>query len=216
MIKNICKWCGKSFLSVARKDICDSNDCLKKEHLKWLDGSGYKIDFRDIPNKYTTTGNWECAFSFKGVVDFFFSEDKGGWKKDTQPPFQRELVWSEEQKIGWVEHILKGGKSASVFYCNAPSWNGRRQDGKWNDYLQLIDGQQRLSAVKDFVEGKLKVFGKFYYKDIFLRAHSPLRINVNDLQTDKEVLNLYLEMNSGGTNHTKEELEKVQNMIKGL
>lgn len=39
---------------------------------------------------------------------------------------------------------------------------------------------------------------------------------VNDLQTEKEVLQWYVDMNSGGTPHTNDEIERVKKMIQEL
>ena len=41
-------------------------------------------------------------------------------------------------------------------------------------------------------------------------------LNVNDLKTEKEVLQWYVDMNAGGTPHTNEEIERVKRMIKEL
>ncbi len=41
-------------------------------------------------------------------------------------------------------------------------------------------------------------------------------LNVNDLKTEKEVLQWYVDMNAGGTPHTSEEIEKVKRMIEQL
>ena len=41
-------------------------------------------------------------------------------------------------------------------------------------------------------------------------------LNVNDLKTEKEVLQWYVDMNVGGTPHTDEEIEKVKKMIQEL
>ena len=43
-----------------------------------------------------------------------------------------------------------------------------------------------------------------------------LLFNVNNLKTKKEVLKWYLEMNTGGTVHTKDELNKVKGMLESL
>lgn len=40
-----------------------------------------------------------------------------------------------------------------------------------------------------------------------------LRINVNDLKTRDEVLQWYIDINAGGTPHTKEEIERVRAML---
>ena len=41
-------------------------------------------------------------------------------------------------------------------------------------------------------------------------------VNVNDLQTKREVLQWYIEMNSGGTPHTEAEIERVKKLMEGL
>lgn len=41
-------------------------------------------------------------------------------------------------------------------------------------------------------------------------------LNVNDLKTEKEVLQWYVDMNSGGTPHTNDEIERVKKMIQEL
>ena len=41
-------------------------------------------------------------------------------------------------------------------------------------------------------------------------------LNVNDLKTEKEVLQWYVDMNSGGTPHSNEEIERVKKMIREL
>lgn len=40
-----------------------------------------------------------------------------------------------------------------------------------------------------------------------------ITIHVNDLQTEKDVLQWYVEMNEGGTPHTEEEIQRVKDMI---
>lgn len=41
-------------------------------------------------------------------------------------------------------------------------------------------------------------------------------LNVNDLKTEKEVLQWYVDVNSGGTPHTNEEIERVKKMIQEI
>ena len=41
-------------------------------------------------------------------------------------------------------------------------------------------------------------------------------MNVNDLQTKEEVLKWYLQVNDGGTPHSKEEIDKVKQMIEEI
>lgn len=41
-------------------------------------------------------------------------------------------------------------------------------------------------------------------------------LNVNNLKSEKEVLQWYIDMNAGGTPHTNEEIERVEKMIEEL
>lgn len=38
-------------------------------------------------------------------------------------------------------------------------------------------------------------------------------LNVNNLKSEKEVLQWYIDMNAGGTPHTSKEIERVKKMI---
>lgn len=41
-------------------------------------------------------------------------------------------------------------------------------------------------------------------------------LNVNNLKSEKEVLQWYVDMNAGGTPHASEEIERVKKMIEEL
>ena len=43
--------------------------------------------------------------------------------------------------------------------------------------------------------------------------HITLKVHINNLKTKKEVLTWYLEMNTGGTVHTDDELDRVRKML---
>ena len=128
------------------------------------------------------------------------------------PDFQRGHVWNEEQQIAYVEFLLKGGKSGRDFYFN---WNK-----KTNDYV-CVDGLQRTTALEKFVNGEIKVFNQYFKEFGFTGREAggqPLpeyKVNIytNNLNDEKEILEWYIDMNSGGTPHTEEEIERVKKMI---
>ena len=76
---------------------------------------------------------------------------------------------------------------------------------------------QRITAVTRFLKNEIKAYGS-YYKDF--EDKIPLSVdlifNVNDLKSEKEVLQWYVDMNAGGTPHTNEEIERVKQMIEEL
>lgn len=77
-----------------------------------------------------------------------------------------------------------------------------------------VDGLQRATSIIRFVENEIKVFGHYYneYEDS-PRMNQGIRVNINQLATRKAVLQWYLEYNAGGTVHTEEELNRVQELL---
>lgn len=143
------------------------------------------------------------------------------WEEDPwyglqlNPDFQRGHVWTEEQQVKYVEYILRGGKSAKIIYLNKPSWQGG-ECGNYDDFV-CVDGLQRITAVLRFLNNEIKAFGYYYneYEDK-LPFEVDLLININNLKTEKEVLQWYVDLNEGGTPHTSEEIDKVKQMIEKL
>lgn len=129
------------------------------------------------------------------------------------PDFQRGHVWTEEQQIAYIEFFLKGGKSGRDFYFNLNR----------EEYV-CVDGLQRTIALTRFVNNEIKVFGQYFDEfefDKFLveyQTRDEFSVNIyrNNLNSKKEVLEWYVDMNTGGTPHTEEEIERVQKMISEL
>lgn len=80
----------------------------------------------------------------------------------------------------------------------------------------LIDGQQRVTAIRDFIEGRLSVFDGLHYADLprpeqlrrFDRVVLTRIVLPND--TDEATLkSLYLRMNYGGVSHTQQDLDRL-------
>jgi uncharacterized protein with ParB-like and HNH nuclease domain len=165
------------------------------------------MKFTDIP-QYTRSGSWECNFDIRGFVEQIEKwESEDGLQLN--PDFQRGHVWTEEQQISFAEFILKGGTTARVVYLNHPGWMG-----DFEGEFVCVDGLQRITAVKRFIHNEIKAYGYFYKEfEGSPRMVNDLKINVNNLKHRKEVLQWYLEFNSGGVVHTKEELDKVRQLL---
>lgn len=160
---------------------------------------------RDIP-PLTRTGPWECDYDLRGVVRFV-DEQIEELGLDIDPDFQRGHVWTEKQAVLWLQHHLRGGKSGRVIYFNHPGWRSTYK----GDFV-LVDGRQRLDAIRAFLDNEIKVFGAYYreYTDlVHLRSRNTMRMNVNSLPTRAAVLQWYVEMNAGGTPHSDEEIARV-------
>lgn len=143
---------------------------------------------------------------FKKQIERFINE----YHLQLNPDFQRGHVWTEEQQMAYVEYILKGGKSGKELYFNHPGW----MKGFKGEFV-CVDGLQRITACLAFLDNEIPAFGYHLeeYEDSIRMADVTLSVWVNDLKSKKNLLIWYLEMNGGGTPHTKEELEKVKKMI---
>ena len=168
--------------------------------------------FQDIP-QFTPPGQWECDYDLPYLIKFIdeLIEGRGVKQKlEINPDFQRGHVWTEAQQIAWVEFFLKGGKTRRVIYLNNPGWQGSYK----GDFV-LVDGLQRLTAARRFLNNEIRVFGSLFneYTDKMRMTCVTMKLNVNTLKTRKEVLKWYIDMNSGGTPHSSEEIRKVEALL---
>ena len=111
------------------------------------------------------------------------------------PAFQRPLVWTEEQKIRFVESLI----------LELPV-------GEYTVHLtksgyEILDGQQRWSAVFDYLDDKFAVFG-YKWSELnevtrrcFKNKHFPCR-EVRNL-TPEQALEVYNRLAYGGTPHAR-------------
>lgn len=131
---------------------------------------------------------------------------------NVDPDFQRGHVWTLEQKVRYVEYILKGGQYGRDIWFNCPDWH---MVGGREDYV-LVDGKQRLSAALGFLNNEFPVFDGHYrrdFEDHLSMMTAYFNWHVNQLKTRDEVLTWYCDLNRGGTPHTDEEIEKVRKLM---
>lgn len=169
--------------------------------------------FRDIPPFTRSAGymvNIGLDYLAQNVLRYVTQ-----YGLDLNPDFQRDYVWKPEQKIRFMEYMLRGGTSGLDIYTNCPTWqHGNLSISDPKSWFVLVDGKQRLDAALGFLSNEFPIFG-FYYREFEDRPRITtcnFRWHVNDLATREEVLSWYLDLNSGGTVHSEEELEKVRGL----
>lgn len=73
------------------------------------------------------------------------------------PFFQRNLVWRDTHRREFIETIIKGFPFPQIFLARGPI------DLEQMTAVQcVVDGQQRLNAIRDFVSDRLEVQGKLF------------------------------------------------------
>lgn len=166
--------------------------------------------FRDVP-QLMTAGQWECGFPIVRI-----GKQLDDWKHeyslDIDPDFQRFHVWTAAQQTAWMEYLLRGGRTGRTIYFNAYDWSRTPQDKG----MVLVDGKQRLEALRRFFANEIPAFGSYYREftdDPDMMRGGLLLLNVHDLPARSMVLQWYCEMNAGGTPHTDAEIERVRALL---
>lgn len=163
--------------------------------------------------KLSSIGHYEINVFF-GDLESQLQHYEASFGVDYDPDFQRGYVWTISQKRKYVEYLLRGGRSSRVICFNHPYW------GNFNKRATMIlmDGKQRLNAVRLFLANKLSVFNGNYLDDFedkqILLNRYDLLFNINNLKTRKEILQWYIDFNSGGTVHTTDDIDKVKLLLK--
>ena len=176
------------------------------------------MKFKDIP-KFTRAGSYQVNMPLNYFVKWV-RENQEECGLEMNPDFQRGHVWTREQQTAWLEYFFSGGVTGNVLYFNCPEFivgRSKEQRAKRNiSGMTIVDGLQRLTALRAFLRNEVAIFGhyldEFEDRDKYL-THKSVRFNVNCLQTREELLTWYIEMNSGGTPHTQEEIERVRNLL---
>lgn len=167
------------------------------------------MKFADIKQFTSSGNNIESVRLYR--IPFIIEEYKNDMNLQLNPEFQRGHVWNEKQQSDFMEFTLQGGKTGRDIYFNHPGW----LHGFYGDFV-CVDGLQRLTAIIKFLNNELKVFGNYLseYEDNIRSIDCNFIFHINNLQSEKEVLRWYVEMNRGGVPHTEEEINRVLKMIK--
>jgi uncharacterized protein with ParB-like and HNH nuclease domain len=155
----------------------------------------------------TKDGHYQVHQSWRYLKDCLAHYNDIGLNLD--PDFQRGHVWTETQQQKYVEFMLRGGRGANVIRFNCVGWMKN-----FKGPFEIVDGKQRLTAALKFLNNELEVFGCFLSD---FEEKIPIEVDfvfqINDLKTRKQVLQWYIDLNSAGTPHSNEEIERVKNLL---
>ena len=138
-------------------------------------------------------------------------------KINFDPDYQRGLVWNDLQKARLIDSILRGFDLPKFYF----------RDSTTSEYqFDVVDGQQRLTAIHEFVHGRFplsndssnlpdfeNLSGK-YHADLPLEAihrldRYQLQISVISEATDDEIRQLFLRLQEGVSLNTAEKRNAV-------
>lgn len=146
-----------------------------------------------------------------------FLLEYGSGAYDLHPVYQRDLVWSLEQKQSFIKSLFnKRTKVTPTFLINP----NKIKDG----YYEVLDGKQRISTILEFVKGGFAVEG-FYFNDLSLKdiirfksvpfvyktiKYYDKKIGETEMPL-KSKIELFLQVNEYGEHVSQEHLEKIKN-----
>ena len=81
------------------------------------------------------------------IADVYQLIDEG--KLVLQPDFQRKFVWTHEHQEEFIDTVLIGLPFPEIYVCE-----GEVDIKKMKTTRLVIDGQQRLTTIKNYIEGK--------------------------------------------------------------
>lgn len=132
------------------------------------------------------------------------------------PEYQRDLVWSTEQKQAFIKALMIGNVDLCPTLIAEPYSKRKRE-------YEVLDGKQRMMAVIDYIRGKFSVDG-LYYKDLSLGdvsrlMYAPFKYRLVKYydkkkgfskMTIEQKVELFLQINEYGQRVSEEHLAKIK------
>lgn len=166
-------------------------------------------------------GSWPHAKTCDmGVAEILHHIDGTGDRRawDLNPDYQRGHVWTTDQAEKFMGHFIEGGPIPPVYVQRYESSENAPAEIKatYYDHAEVVDGQQRLRAVKAWVKGDIDAVlsngRRIRYADldeVDLRMLRSLQIAFIDMSR-KDRLDFYIKLNRGGTVHSDAEIDRVR------
>ena len=144
--------------------------------------------------------------------------DKNGNKEY----YQRDFVWTKKDKQLLIESIYQGIDCGKIL-VRKRSWEYLEDAQKKGEtelsFNDIVDGKQRLNAVKEFIEDKFKDIHGNFYSDLSNYAQNALvehqlfsYAEMSEDTTDSEVIKQFLKMNFTGVPQSKEHINFVKSI----
>ena len=175
------------------------------------------VDVRPITNGDTNfTQNKDLRLNFlnsdiRSLLGTYY-----GLGIDMNPDYQRDYVWTMEDKVLLIDSVFKNIDIGKFVLVNLPF-------DKYvdiNKSYEILDGKQRLSTLVEFYENRFPYQGK-YYNDLSREdkmTFNNLTIAVANLQdsSKRTILKYFLLLNRTGRRMEETHLQNVEKMLEKL
>jgi hypothetical protein len=165
----------------------------------------YKDDKYDIKGSLIKSSNLNPFVFVKGQKQYY----------------QRPLVWNLMDKQLLIESIYNGVDCGKILVRNR-GWKELEElqkEGHELSWKDVVDGKQRLSAIKEFIDGGFcDIEGNYYYdlSDVAQRRLTSHQLfsysELPEDTPDNEILKQFLKLNFAGVPQSKEHLEFIKSL----
>lgn len=170
-------------------------------------------------------GSFEGDSSFSKELPFMLNYQKTDMQSllylfyrglDLNPEYQRDLVWSEEQKTDLLDSVFNNIEIGKFTFLEKKYSD---PDFDWNKgiFYEVIDGKQRLSTIKDFFEDRF-IYRGYKYSELSIKdkfhfnSYSILKAFIPEPKDRKDVYKFFVILNTAGVPVSKSHLEKIKKM----
>lgn len=182
----------------------------EKTYVSWLDI--IPLDEPKAPANFNQRGKFlNISFHNTGLSDLLSKYYKFG--VDMNPDYQRELVWSDEDKVALVDSIFKGVEIGKFAFISLPF----TPDGP---SYEILDGKQRMNAIIDFYEDKFQYKGFYFSQLTDADRHYFLDYNITSGRTDERITqqqkyDYFIRLNTSGKPQDPNHIKKVEKLLEG-
>lgn len=135
--------------------------------------------------------------------------------------YQRPLVWELKDKQLLLESIYNNVDCGKIVVRNR-GWDELKklqEDGHELAWKDVIDGKQRITSIKEFIDGEFPDIHGNYYDDLSFQAQKKLTnhqlFSYSELpenSLDEDVLKLFLRLNFAGVLQSQEHLDFIKSL----
>ena len=136
--------------------------------------------------------------------------------------YQRPLCWSLKDKQLLLESIYNNVDCGKIVVRNR-GWEELRKlqkEGHELAWKDVVDGKQKLNAIKSFMDGEYPDLHGNYFEDLSNQAQRRLTNNqlisyseLPEKTTDEEVLKQFLRLNFAGVPQSQEHLDYIKSLL---
>lgn len=195
---------------------------IKPLNLKEKHYSNQNRDLKSLLDSARRYDDYLFSYSYQDRSDLSLS-----------PFFQRESVWTDEQKQGLILSILNNLPIGN-FYINR--YNFYRKYDQYKNYQNFLDrkelvelsetdnvvydGKQRLSTIIDYLDNQFPIIinGEKYYasnleQKYLQKFDTIVSVIFTDIEDRDELINFYIKINTTQTKHTTKDIELAKSFL---